>query len=215
MIWRHCLPASIIPAAQRAHRRLPVAPCLTLRAGLPQIEVIDSMLLVDHSVQTRAGGAPTRGTVRVSLRLSRGLATATEGTVELSGQTPAAPSRPPVPDARVSRSPVISRRLRSRSRCTGKASSLSPRSSRIQICCPPWILRPKPSGPRSRTDRGSATVVGPQWARRCCVSPRPATDHSVKHSPPSPTTAATKASERQTSTTRHEGKDHMLYTSWR
>ena len=71
MTRRNCLPASAMPAAHQRNAMFPDCQCLTLRAWVRLIEIIDSMLLVERSVRARVGGTPRRSTVSVSVSPSR------------------------------------------------------------------------------------------------------------------------------------------------
>jgi hypothetical protein len=73
-----------------AHQRSAICPSrqrLTLPDFDRQIEIIDSMALVERSVRASVGGTPSRRTVSVSARPSRRLAAADGlGLVQLAGQ---------------------------------------------------------------------------------------------------------------------------------
>src|SRR5665647_1759823 len=73
---RNCRAASIIPAAHHRIAMRPSCQCLTFLACSRQIEIIDSIALVERSVRARVGGRSNARTVRVSARPSRRLAAA-------------------------------------------------------------------------------------------------------------------------------------------
>src|SRR3954471_2662574 len=76
LIRRNCLPASTMPAAHQRSAICPSRQRLTLAERARQMEIIDSMALVERSVRASVGGTSRRSTVRVSVRPSRRLAAA-------------------------------------------------------------------------------------------------------------------------------------------
>jgi hypothetical protein len=73
---RNCLPASTMPAAHQRSAICPSRQRLTFALRTRQIEIIDSMALVERSVRASVGGTSRRSTVSVSSRPSRRLAAA-------------------------------------------------------------------------------------------------------------------------------------------